>query len=243
MKYHRHTSNPILRDSVPAHFLSENDDLTDMELKAIQCLTLKSETPFWVCTQNRNIPVRSGHHLLNALRFSDAGLQLRILACTTLSDVSACVEENKNLIDTSLTKTLVLEGRLSFILRLLIAHNYEECKDTIIKIAKSRLPVAYNTSKNHKRFGVEFVNSNDTVAQGYNYIGLLYTEEFRLFAEDPVKYLSVPPIEATLLGSPIRTYQRLLSRDDKSAKPNNANLLSLVARSATKSRLEKFLED
>lgn len=244
MKYHRLDARPILRDSVPAHVLSEVDEYTDKELVSLQPITLNSDTSIWVQTQNRRIAVRSGYHLLNALRFDDPELQMQVLACISYPEVRALVKSNLEKERKDLRDKITVLATYCF--GMLIAHSYQECKDTLSNIGSTDLPIAYHAFLGTRSVGVEFIDESMSICKGWNIFGVVIKRMAKEHYENPEKYLTVlPPNEISLLGSPIRMYRRRLTLSDVQVQPSHRDLLTITAQVATRSisKTESFLEE
>lgn len=243
MKYHRLDARPILRDSIPAHFLSEVDEYTDKDIIKLQRLTLNSDTSLWVSTQNRKIAVRSGYHLLSALRFDNPSIQMEILACTTYHDVRETVQKHAK--DERKDLGEKIDELAKYVFSMLVSYNYQSCKDLLISVGKSKHLLVYHSVSGKRSIGVDFVSDKMNVASGANKFGSILKQLAVELSDNPEKLLTVlPPSDTFLLGSPIRMYKRRLSSSDDEIQPNHRELMNITMRVAVRSvsKSEQFLD-
>lgn len=241
MKYHRiGTQRVITRDSIPALILSESSGLTDSAIEKLQCLTLTSDTSLWVNTQNRRIPVRSGYHLISALRYEDPIIQLSILGCREIYDVMTILQDTKDKQSPKFKANFKEVAR--YVFSMLIMHSFQECRYILGTVGKQDIGIAYNTISGSESIGTSTTDFN--IFKGKNILGSILHDIAKEFANDYTQFLKIEPLaDFALLGSPLRPTKRVEFSDDAKSQPRERVMASLGMISATKSKLEKYLED
>lgn len=243
MKFYRvGTGRSITRDHIPAYVLSETPTVTCWTIEDLQCLTLTSENGLWVVTQNRKIPVRSGYHLISALRFTDPQIQLTILGTKDVSDVMGYVQANQDKQDPKFKDNI--DSVVDYVFRSIIMHNFNSCSKTLRYLGLQNIRIIYHPISENKSIGVASNNRDMQLFEGNNKFGVTLTKLAKEFAKDSSTFLSVDSLtDFTLLGSPIRSIRRTDLSDDTKFQPRERVLVSLgMVAAASKSKTEQYLE-